>query len=109
MIDIKNLNLSFGEKVIFKNLCLQIPDNARIGIVGANGVGKTTLLRVLTGEVEPDDGIIERSKNLTLGYLPQDLVELEPVPLIQYLKARAGLSHVEKKLRDVEEIGRAHV
>ncbi len=103
MIDIKNLKLSFGEKIIFRNLNLQITDNARIGIVGPNGAGKTTLLRVLMGEVEPNDGIIERSKNLTLGYLPQDLVELEAVPLIEYLKHKAGIAEIESKLRDVEE------
>ena len=103
MIDIKNLKLSFGEKIIFKNLNLQIQDNARIGIVGANGAGKTTLLKVLTGEIQPDDGIIERSKNLTIGYLPQDLIELEPVPLIQYLKNKAEISKIESKLRDIEE------
>lgn len=103
MIEIKNLNLSFGEKIIFKNLNLRINDNARIGIVGANGAGKTTLLRALTGQIETDSGTIERSKNLTVGYLPQDLIELEPVPLMQYLKDRAGISKIESKLRDVEE------
>ena len=103
MIDIKNLKLSFGEKIIFKNLNLQIPDNARIGIVGSNGVGKTTLLRVLVNEIQPDDGLVERSKNLTVGYLPQDLIELEPVPLMQYLKNKAGISKIELKLREVEE------
>ncbi len=103
MIEIKNLNLSFGEKIIFKNLNLRINDNARIGIVGANGAGKTTLLRALTGQIETDSGTIERSKNLTVGYLPQDLIELEPVPLMQYLKDSAGISKIELKLRDVEE------
>ena len=103
MIDVKNLTLSFSEKVIFKNLSLRISDNARLGLVGANGAGKTTLLRVLMGEAEPDNGVIERSKNLTVGYLPQDLIELEPVPLMQYLKDKAGISKIEKKLRDIEE------
>ncbi len=103
MIDIKNLSLSFGEKIIFSNLSLQITDNARLGIVGPNGAGKTTLLRVLTGQIEPDSGTIGRSKGLTTGYLPQDLVELEAVPLMQYLKDRAGISGIEAKLRAVEE------
>ena len=73
MIDIKNLSLSFGEHVIFRGLNLQITNTARLGIVGSNGAGKTTLLRVITGEIEADGGVIERSRGLTVGYLPQDL------------------------------------
>ena len=103
MIDIKNLSLSFGEHVIFRGLNLQITNTARLGIVGANGAGKTTLLRVIMGEIDSDGGVIERSKGLTVGCLPQDLAELEPVPLMQYLKDKAGLSQVEAKLRAVEE------
>ena len=103
MITIKNLRLSFGEQVIFRGLGLQIPDTARIGLVGPNGAGKTTLLRVIMGIQEYDDGSVERSRGLTAGYLPQDLVELESVPLLDYLKHRAGISEVESKLRAVEE------
>ena len=103
MIDIKNLSLSFGEHVIFRGLNLQITNSARIGIVGANGAGKTTLLRVITGEIESDSGVIERSKGLTVGYLPQDLADVESVPLMQYLKDKAGISQIESKLRTVEE------
>ena len=103
MITIKNLSLSFGEQVIFRGLNLQIPDNARIGLVGPNGTGKTTLLRVIIGQQEPDSGTVERSRGLTVGWLPQDLVELDPVPLMDYLKHRAGISIVEEKLRGVEE------
>ena len=103
MIDIRNLTLSFGEHIIFRGLNLQITNTARIGIVGANGAGKTTLLRAITGEVDPDGGTIERSRGLTVGYLPQDLAELEPVPLMQYLKDKAGISVIEAKLRAVEE------
>ena len=105
MIDIKNLNLSFGERVIFKNANIQIPDNARLGIVGNNGTGKTTLLKIIFGLVEPDNAnaVIARSKNLNMGYLPQDLTnELEPVALLEYLKSYAGILELENKLRDVE-------
>lgn len=103
MIEIKNLNLSFGEKIIFKNLNFRINDNSRIAIVGANGAGKTTLLRVIMGQVMPDGGNVERSKNLTVGYLPQDLIELDPVPLMEYLKSKTGISNIELKLRSIEE------
>lgn len=103
MIDIRNLSLSFGEHVIFSGLDLQISNTARLGLVGSNGAGKTTLLRVIMGEIESDGGVIERSKGLTAGYLPQDLAELEPVPLMQYLKDMAGISRIESKMRVVEE------
>ena len=103
MIDIKNLSLSFGERVIFRGLSLQINNNARIGLVGLNGAGKTTLLRVIMGELEPDGGSVERSRGLTVGCLPQDMAELEPVPLMNYLKDKAGISGVEAKLRGVED------
>ncbi|MBQ9564122.1 MAG: ABC-F family ATP-binding cassette domain-containing protein [Synergistaceae bacterium] len=102
MIDIRDLRLAFGEKVIFNGVNCRIADDARMGIVGGNGAGKTTLLRVLVGEVEPDDGTVERSRGLTVGYLPQDLVELEPVPVMDLLKKRAGVSELEARLRETE-------
>ncbi|NLL37507.1 MAG: ABC-F family ATP-binding cassette domain-containing protein, partial [Fretibacterium sp.] len=73
-----------------------------MGLVGPNGAGKTTLLRVLMGETEFDAGAIERSRNLTVGYLPQDLVELSPVPAMELLKAKVGLADLERRLREVE-------
>ena len=103
MITIKNLQLSFGEQTIFRGLDLQITDTARIGLVGPNGAGKTTLLRVIMGIQDHDDGSVERSRGLSVGYLPQDLVELESVPLLDYLKHRAGIADVEVKLRAVED------
>ena len=101
-IDVKNLNLAFGERVIFENINFKISDKSRTGLVGNNGAGKTTLLKVLSGELEPDSGVIDKSKNLKLGYLPQDLVELEPVPVMQFLKDKAGISELEIKLRESE-------
>ena len=101
-IDVKNLNLAFGERVIFENINFKIADKSRTGLGGNNGTGKSTLLKVLSGELEPDSGVIDKSKNLKLGYLPQDLVELEPVPVMQFLKDRAGISELEIKLRESE-------
>lgn len=102
LIDIKKLKLAFGEKIIFDSIDWQIPDRGRIGLVGDNGSGKTTLMRVLVGEHEADDGIIDRSKNLNVGYLPQDLVELEDISILDYLKQRSGLSMIEDALRSTE-------
>ncbi|MDR2175882.1 MAG: ABC-F family ATP-binding cassette domain-containing protein [Synergistaceae bacterium] len=103
MIDIKGLRLAFGERVIFGGVDWMIADRARVGLVGDNGAGKTTLLRVLAGDMEPDGGAVERSKNLSVGYLPQDLVELEDRPVLEYLKRRVGIAGVEERLRGTEQ------
>jgi ATP-binding cassette subfamily F protein 3 len=66
------LGKSYGPLDIFKDLNLSIPRQARIGLVGANGVGKTTLLRVLAGEEEPSEGEVRLARGVQVGYLPQN-------------------------------------
>ena len=65
------LSLTYGDGEIFSNINLQIPDNARIGMVGPNGAGKTSLLKVIVGEVEPDAGQLHTNIGLRIGYVPQ--------------------------------------
>jgi ATP-binding cassette subfamily F protein 3 len=72
LITAANLSRSFGPDDIFEGISLSIPRRARIAIVGANGVGKTTLLRILVGLDYPNAGSIQRAKELTIGYLPQE-------------------------------------
>ena len=81
-----------------------IPEKSRIGLVGDNGTGKTTLLKTILGSVDLDQGSIEipNRKNRTIGYLPQDLVELEPFPLIDYLRKKIGIADIEQTLKDYE-------
>jgi ATP-binding cassette, subfamily F, member 3 len=67
-----DLGKSFGPDDIFSNLSLSIPHRARIALVGANGIGKTTLLRILVGLEEPSTGKIQRAKGIRIGYLPQE-------------------------------------
>lgn len=74
LLSIVNLEKSFGPDDIFYGLNGSVPYRARVGIVGANGIGKTTLLRILAGEDVPTGGSIHVAKNLTIGYLPQESV-----------------------------------
>jgi ATP-binding cassette subfamily F protein 3 len=74
LITASNLAKSFGPEDIFSGISFSIPKRARIGLVGANGVGKTTLLRILIGEEPSSGGTIQRAKNLQIGYLPQEAV-----------------------------------
>ncbi|MGI6740615.1 MAG: ABC-F family ATP-binding cassette domain-containing protein [Brevefilum sp.] len=66
-----DLSKAFGPDDIFDGISLAIPDGARIALVGANGVGKTTLLRILIGQDFPNTGSVQHAKNLRIGYLPQ--------------------------------------
>jgi len=66
LIVLENLGMSFGERWLFKNVNLQINQGDRIGLVGKNGTGKTTLLKLIAGELEPTEGQIHRSSNIEI-------------------------------------------
>ncbi|MDX9863324.1 MAG: ABC-F family ATP-binding cassette domain-containing protein [Anaerolineaceae bacterium] len=72
LLTTSNLSKAYGPEDIFEGVSLSIPHRARIGLVGPNGIGKTTLLRILIGEESPSDGQVNRARNLTIGYLPQE-------------------------------------
>ncbi len=74
LLTASNLSKSFGPDDIFSGISLGIPRGARIAIVGPNGIGKTTLLRILVGLDEPSGGSINHSRDLSIGYLPQEAV-----------------------------------
>ena len=66
--------MSYGSVDIFTDISVSVPRDARIAIVGPNGVGKTTLFRVLVGLEEPTDGRVFRAQGIKIGYLPQEAV-----------------------------------
>ncbi len=72
LITVSNLTKSYGHRDIFAGLSFGVEKGARLGIVGPNGVGKTTLLRILAGEDEASSGTMHRARGLRLGYLPQE-------------------------------------
>lgn len=105
MIYLKDISLSFGERSIFEGINWTITDRSRVGLVGENGTGKTTLFRTIMGIVHLDSGAIAipDRKNKTIGYLPQDLTALEPVGLMEYLKKKSGLADLESSIRASEQ------
>jgi ATPase subunit of ABC transporter with duplicated ATPase domains len=71
-LEVKHLAKGFGEVPLFKNLNLTVEAGERVAIIGPNGIGKTTLLRTLAGELPPDSGTVKWSENASLGYFAQD-------------------------------------
>ncbi|MEZ0396745.1 MAG: ribosomal protection-like ABC-F family protein [Anaerolineales bacterium] len=72
LLAVSNLSKSFGAVDLFTGVSFSVARGARLALVGPNGVGKTTLLRILLGLEEPSGGTVTRAKNLRLGYLPQE-------------------------------------
>ena len=74
MIDLSNISLQFIGEYLFQNVNLKIHSGDKICLVGSNGTGKSSLLKMLVGQIEPESGSINKQKNITIGYLPQDQV-----------------------------------
>ncbi|HSL31797.1 MAG TPA: ABC-F family ATP-binding cassette domain-containing protein [Anaerolineales bacterium] len=72
LITANSLSKSFGAEDLFANVSFSVAKGARLALVGPNGIGKTTLLRILMGQEEPSTGTVTRAKSLRVGYLPQE-------------------------------------
>ena len=72
MITIRNLSKSYGGRILFKDVSLDINRGEKIGLVGPNGAGKTTLFAFILGEMSPSSGSIQIMKDIHIGYLPQE-------------------------------------
>ena len=77
MLSISNLSFYFGSRAIYKDLSFHIKPKDRIGLIGANGTGKSTLLKLIAGNHNPDGGDISKAKECSIGFLNQDLLSYE--------------------------------
>src|SRR3954470_4787755 len=90
VIDAEKVTKRFGERAIIRDFSLRIQRGDRIGVVGANGTGKTTLLKLLTGEMEPDEGKVTRAKTLTGVMIDQQRKLLDPDKNVREILADGG-------------------
>ncbi len=81
MIDVIDLAIQFDGKYLFNNANFKINKNDKLALVGANGTGKSTLLKLLAGIEEPESGFIQRQNNIKIGYLQQEFSQIKPNPL----------------------------
>ncbi len=88
MISIQGLKVEFGSQVLFENISYVINKRDKIALVGKNGAGKTTMLRIITGEQQPTSGTVARQADITIGYLPQQM-QLKDTLTVKQEAARA--------------------
>jgi ATP-binding cassette subfamily F protein 3 len=99
---VEDLSKRFGDRVLFENLSFDLPRGKRLGIMGPNGCGKTTLLRILLGEEEPTSGLVQRGHLVFPGYLDQQLAILDPEkPVLRAVWPDDDPEQTEQKMRDL--------
>jgi len=115
LITVSSLSKSFGAEDLFSGVSFSVAKGARLAIVGPNGIGKTTLLRILIGQEEPSSGTVTRAKNLRIGYLSQEAdFELQGVlwdvclePFADLIRMQGELEKLEAEMSDLSKQGRA--
>ena len=99
MLTARRLSKSYGTSVVLSEVDVSVGPRSRLGLVGPNGIGKTTLLRILAGHETPDEGTVERSpRTLEVGWLPQEVEAHEGETLRDHLARRTGVAQAERDL-----------
>jgi len=103
---LQDVTFEFGARVIVKNATWHIQPNERIGLIGYNGTGKSTLLKLFAGEYLPSAGTVERSRSTTIGYLHQDLLSYDTQGSILEV-AMTAFERVQQLEKEIESLGKA--
>ncbi|MDE3185656.1 MAG: ABC-F family ATP-binding cassette domain-containing protein [Bacteroidota bacterium] len=104
LLGLQNLTFEFGARVIVKDATWHIQPNERIGLIGYNGTGKSTLLKVLTNQYLPSAGTVEKGKETTIGFLHQDLLSFDTEDSILQV-ALSAFERVQELEKEIEKIG----
>src|SRR5688572_32978764 len=90
MISFTNVTKQYGAQILFVDASFQVNPGEKVGLVGPNGAGKTTIFRLITGEENADDGVVERPRRMTIGYFRQDVGDLAGRSVLAETVAGAG-------------------
>ncbi len=82
VMEVTNLEKSFGDKLLFKDLTFKLPPNGIVGVIGPNGAGKSTLFRIITGQETPDAGTFRLGETVKLAYVDQSRDALDPAKTV---------------------------
>ena len=104
ILSVSNICKSFSEKIILENISFHLEDYDKAALVGINGVGKTTLLRIIVGEMTPDEGLVTFSKGKSYGYLAQNTeISGDATIYDTLLQVKEHLLVLEQEIRKVEK------
>ncbi|HBC79832.1 MAG TPA: glycosyl transferase family 2, partial [Bacteroidales bacterium] len=99
MVSVQDISVSFGSFDLLTGISFLINEQDRIGLTGKNGAGKTTLLKIIAGNQSPTNGFVDMSKEVTIGYLPQQMsVDDSTTVMNETLKAFAGLISLSEEI-----------
>ncbi len=103
MVSVENISIQLSGEYLFHSVSFKINQSDKIGIVGPNGCGKTTLIKILAGEIEPEDGSINFQKRLKIGYLPQDYISevSDEILFDEVYKSNHEIFNLEKKEKEI--------
>lgn len=105
LIGLQNVTFEFGARVIVEDATWHIHPGERIGLIGYNGTGKSTLLKVLVGEYLPSKGTVEKGRDTTIGYLHQDLLSFDTDDSILEV-AMTAFEELKILEKEIEELGK---
>ena len=104
MINISNISKAYGERVLFSNITFNVNAGDRIALIGPNGSGKTTLMDILACETDPDSGKLHREKDITVGYLKQDISPSSNKQLLhEVLNASETINALARRMAFIQE------
>ena len=102
MLNIHNLSVSFGGTYLFEEVTFRLGSGDRVGLVGKNGAGKSTMLKILAGDIKPDSGTIATERDIKLGFLRQDIdFEQGRTVLEEAYEAFEEIKYIERKIEDI--------
>ena len=102
---LQNVTFEFGARTIMKDVTWHIQPNERIGLIGYNGTGKSTILKLFVGDYLPSEGTVERSRATSIGYLHQDLLSFDSNDSILAV-AMSAFGRVLEVEKEIDELGR---
>jgi ATPase subunit of ABC transporter with duplicated ATPase domains len=102
MIILDRVSKSYGTLNILSDISFTLGKGQKAALVGSNGVGKTTLLKIIAGLEKTDSGRVKLSPNICLGYLPQEIMIDEDETVADYLREVVGIQSIEKRMQSLE-------